>query len=96
MTNIEALIKFVERLIDNATEIDDDGVEYFKDLNIPACELNDLHERVIKAKAELKSNQEERVWQIFKHYLSTGCDNDAALRGAITVTNWYNVHLKEK
>lgn len=96
MTNIEALIKFVERLIDNATETDDDGVEYFKDLNIPACEITDLHERVIKAKAELKSNQEERVWQMFKNYLSTGHDNDAALRGAITATNWYNAHLKEK
>lgn len=96
MTNIEALIKFIDRLIDNATETDTDGIEYFKDLNIPACELNDLHEKVIKAKAELKSNQEERVWQLFKHYLSTGCDYNTALREAIDNTNWYNAHLKEK
>lgn len=96
MTNIEALIKFVERLIDNATETDDDGVEYFKDLNIPACELNDLHERVIKAKSELQSKREDRVWDIYKLCMKANFDSKVSLDKATKTVNYFTTNYTEE
>ena len=96
MTNIEALIKFVERLIDNATETDDDGVEYFKDLNIPACEFNDLHERVIRAKKELQSKREDRVWNIYKLCMEADCDTKESLDKATKIVNYFTTNYTEK
>lgn len=96
MTNIEALIKFVDRLIDNATETDTDGIEYFKDLNIPACELNDLHERVIKAKEELRSKKEDRVWSIYKLCMEANFDSRESLDKAIKTVNYFTTNYTEK
>jgi len=96
MTNIEALIKFVDRLIDNATETDDDGVEYFKDLNIPACEITDLHERVIKAKDELRSKKEDKVWSIYKLCMEANFDSRESLDKAIKTVNYFNTNYTDK
>ena len=96
MTNIEALIKFVERLIDNATETDTDGVEYFKDLNIPACEFNDLHERMIKAKDELWSKREDRVWDIYKLCMEANFNSKESLDKAIKTVNYFTTNYTEK
>lgn len=65
MNSIESLVKFIKHLIDKATELDPDGIEYFKDLTIPACEITDLYDRVKKAEEELQSKDEERLWQLF-------------------------------
>ena len=96
MTNIEALIKFVDRLIDNATETDDDGVEYFKDLNIPACEITDLHEKVIKAKDELRSKKEDRVWDIYKLCMEAVYDSEKSLDKATKIVNYFNTNYTDK
>lgn len=64
MKSILVLIKHLECLIEKAIQLDDDGIEYFEDLTIPACELNDLEEMVKTAKEEINSEKEHRMWEL--------------------------------
>lgn len=67
MKNIGVLIKHLDALIEKATNVDEDGLEYFdSDLIIPACDLNDLYNLVSKAKKELSDKRESRIWELFR------------------------------
>lgn len=97
MNSIESLIKFIKRLIDKATEFDPDGVEYFEDLTIPACEINDLYDRVKKVEEELSFKDEEKLWQLFvkTSELNPGVSIKKVFEHAVSLLNLYKKCLSE-
>lgn len=81
MKKTELLIKHLNSLLERATVTDTDGVDYWTDLTIPACDIQDLSVLVRDAKKELDSKEWDEKFEL----LNTRLKN----------TNWESLQSRE-
>jgi hypothetical protein len=92
MNHIKVLLQLLNNILSRATEVDEDGVEYFEDFTIPSCELHDLSKVKEKAEDELASKREERLWEVFRSLVAAGYkDEDAYTRAFRTVSVYHKL-----
>lgn len=95
MKDIKRLLTTLKHHIDNATDIDSDGVEYFVDHTIAACDIKDIADMLGAAEKALENKVDERVWEIYckmvASHRATGKSNYELLmdeaRKAVSVFN---------
>lgn len=66
MKYTELLIKHIKAKLEKATDVDEGGVEFWKDLSIPACDMQDLSNLVNGAEKELKDKKWEDMLGLLK------------------------------
>lgn len=64
MKKTELLIKHFNILLERATDTDGDGIDYWKDLNIPACDMQELAILIHSAEKEVKSKEEDELFNL--------------------------------
>lgn len=88
MKKAELLIKHLNSLLNKATDTDIDGVDYWTDLTIPACDLQDLSVLVRDAQKELNN----KMWDEFFTLLNTRL----SVKNSASETCWIDKSTREE
>lgn len=71
MMNSRKIIKYLQYIIERATEVDENGVEYYKDIELSACDIEELSAIRNELIKEQQTDKTQKLWEIYKE-LSLG------------------------